>query len=173
VPPVPGQAAQPPGPSKPAPQPSAPPTVEEPTPAPPAEAAGPAEGAAPEQPEPSPEPTRQRSERANAPAPADDPALGRYVREIQKMGARALDDRQVPEAARAKGWSGTAQIEVRFAEGGYIRSIVLAQSSGRAEFDAHALAIARGIMFPHVPKELASRDFSARFAIAYKARKPR
>jgi TonB family protein len=99
--------------------------------------------------------------------------MGRYVREIQKMGTRALDDRQVPEAARAKGWSGTAQIEVRFAEGGYIRSIVLAQSSGRAEFDTHALAIARGIMFPHVPKELAARDFSARFAIAYKARKPR
>lgn len=99
--------------------------------------------------------------------------MTRYIREIQKAGSRTLDDRQVPDAARAKGWSGTAQIEVRFATGGYIRSIVLAQSSGRAEFDTHALTLARGIMFPHVPKDLAERDFTARFPIAFKARKPR
>jgi TonB family protein len=135
------------------------------------EAPAPVEAAAPEQPEP--QPAEEQPERAKAAAPSDDAAMTRYVKEIQRVGSRVLDDRQVPEAARVKSGSGTAQIEVRFSAGGFIRSIVLAQSSGRAEFDAYALTIARGIMFPHVPKELASRDFTARFPIAFKPRKPR
>jgi TonB family protein len=147
--------------------------AEEPTSGPAVEAPAPAEATAPEQVEPAPAPVDERTARPKAPSSAGDAVMTRYVRDIQKTGTRTLDDRQVPESARAKGWSGTAQIEVRFSAGGYIRSVVLAQSSGRAEFDAHALAIARGIMFPHVPKELASRDFTARFPVAFKARKVR
>jgi TonB family protein len=199
APPVqePAAAAAPPTPAAPPSVPAAPPpqastgkappasatpqAAEVPTPAPapavapPIEAPPPVEATVPElaQPQPATAPAEERPERPKAAAPADNAVMTRYVKEIQRVGSRVLDDRQVPEAARVKGGSGTAQIEVRFSAGGFIRSIVLAQSSGRAEFDAYALTVARGIMFPHVPKELAARDFTARFPIAFKPRKPR
>jgi TonB family protein len=153
--------------------PAAPVLAEGQTPALPAETAGPAEAISPEPAGPAPVQTEERGASSKAPTQPDDAVMTRYVRDIQKAGTRTLDERQVPEAARAKAWSGAAQIEVRFSAGGFIRSIVLAQSSGRQEFDDHALATARGIMFPHVPKELVARDFTARFPIAFKPRKAR
>jgi TonB family protein len=99
--------------------------------------------------------------------------LSRYTRDIQRTGSRVLDERQYPGAAKGKGWTGTAQIEVRFAEGGFIRSIVLGESSGYPALDARALEIARTIMFPHMPKELYAREFAVRFPIAFKPRKSR
>jgi len=61
------------------------------------------------------------------------------------------------------------QIDVKYAAGGYIKSIVVAESSGSPELDAQALSIARGNRYPDVPKELQSRDFAVRFPIAFRA----
>lgn len=107
-------------------------------------------------------------------APTDkrsDAALARYTREIQRAGSRVLDERQYPKTARAQRLQGTTQIEVRFAVGGYIRSILLGESCGNSLLDEKALEIGRSIKFPHVPKELYAREFSVRFPITFQVRK--
>jgi TonB family protein len=98
-----------------------------------------------------------------------DSALARFERDIQKAGKRVLDKRRLPELANmGKNWAGKAEIEVQFAAGGYISRIVLAESCGNAPLDEKALELARSIMFPHVPKELSSRDFTVRFPIEFR-----
>jgi TonB family protein len=144
--------------------------TEAPTPAPAGAVPGPLAAEPPQQPPPAAA-AKERPQRPATP-PANDPALTRYVQEVKRVGARVLNEQQYPEAARGKGLSGTTQIEVRFSAGGFIRSIVLGEGSGHAELDAHALAIARGIMFPHVPKGLYSREFDVRFPISYKPQAP-
>jgi TonB family protein len=95
-------------------------------------------------------------------------ALDRFVREVRRASWQIIDQRGYPEGARDKGWEGIAQIDVRFAAGGYIKSINLGESSGYPLLDDRALAIARSLRFPIVPAELQSREFAVRFPIAFR-----
>jgi TonB family protein len=122
---------------------------------------------------PVPEPHVAKPAVAPAASATDDPALARYIREIRKVGTRVLDESQYPSAASGKGWSGTVQIDVHFASGGFIRSILLGESCGHPVLDARALDIARGILFPHRPQGLYPREFTVRLPIAFKPRKSR
>jgi TonB family protein len=109
------------------------------------------------------------SRRGTKGAGTKDSALARFERDIQKAGKRVIDKRRLPELANmGKNWTGKAEIEVQFAAGGYISRIVLAESCGNTPLDEKALELARSIMFPHVPKELSSRDFNVRFPIEFR-----
>lgn len=92
-------------------------------------------------------------------------ALARLTKEIQRAGSQVL-----PQPANA-GTSGdvTTQVEVHFAAGGFVRSIVVGESSGSPVLDEQALALARATRFPDVPEELRSRDFSVRFPVQFRA----
>jgi TonB family protein len=92
-------------------------------------------------------------------------ALARLTKEIQRAGSQVL-----PQPANA-GTSGdvTTQVEVHFAAGGFVRSIVVGESSGSPALDEQALAVARATRFPDVPDELRSRDFSVRFPVQFRA----
>ncbi len=106
---------------------------------------------------------------AATPKPAsDEPPLEQFSREIQAAGARVISERDYPAQARGKGWEGTVQIEVRFAAGGYIRSIGVGESSGHAPLDQFAMEMAREAQFPPVPQALQSQDFSVRFPIVFR-----
>ena len=63
----------------------------------------------------------------------------------------------------------TTQVEVRYAAGGWVRSIVVGESSGSMALDEQALALARATRFPDVPEELRARDFSVRFPVVFRA----
>jgi TonB family protein len=102
--------------------------------------------------------------------PDADVALERFVREVRRASWQIIDRSGYPEAARDKTWEGIAQIDVHFAAGGFIRRIVLGQSSGYAALDDRALAIARSLRFPDVPAELQSREFAVRFPVAFRLR---
>ena len=95
-------------------------------------------------------------------------ALDRFVREVRRASWQIIDQRDYPEGARDKGWEGIAQIDVHFAAGGYIKSIILGESSGYPLLDDRALSIARSLRFPVVPAELQSREFAVRFPIAFR-----
>lgn len=97
-----------------------------------------------------------------------DAALKRFTREIQEAGSLVVPETDYPEQALGKRWEGTTQIEVRFDAGGYIRSIVLGESSGHPLLDEKALDLARNATFPDVPKELHSREFTVRFPIVFR-----
>jgi len=97
--------------------------------------------------------------------------LARFTEDVQRAGSQVLDERYYPAAARDKGWEGTSQIEVRFAAGGFIQSIRLAQSSGHPPLDDTALDIARNIRFPDEPAELQSREFTVRFPVVFRLQK--
>jgi TonB family protein len=130
--------------------------------------------AAPAQPAaPKPEPKVTKAAAQPAPSTTSDPALARYIREVQKAGTRVLDDAQYPSGASGKGWKGTVQIDVHFAQGGFIRSILLGESCGHPALDARALEIARGVLFPHRPQALYAREFTVRIPISFKPRKSR
>jgi periplasmic protein TonB len=110
-----------------------------------------------------------------AKAPAETGAsavMERFAQDVQQAGSQVLDERDYPSEARDKKWEGTTQIEVRYAEGGYIRSIVVAESSGYPALDETAVQIARNIRLPNAPEELRSRDFAVRFPIVFRLRKP-
>jgi TonB family protein len=92
-------------------------------------------------------------------------ALDRFSREIRHAGSQVVADSSVPAAAD----KGATQIDVRYASGGYIKSIDVGQSSGYAALDERALDIARNIRFPNVPQELQSRDFVLRFPIVFRS----
>ena len=99
-------------------------------------------------------------------------AIERFTREIERAGSQVLDQRDYPSVARDKKWEGTTLIEVRYAEGGYIRSIVVGQSSGHAALDEQAVQIARNLRLPNAPQELRSREFAVRFPIVFQLSKP-
>ncbi len=105
---------------------------------------------------------------ATKPDAALNAALDRFVREVRRASWQIIDQRDYPEGARDKGWEGIAQIDVHFAAGGYIKSIVLGESSGYPLLDDRALSIARSLRFPVVPAELQSREFAVRFPIAFR-----
>jgi TonB family protein len=75
-----------------------------------------------------------------------------------------------PSEAKDKGWEGTSQIEVRFATGGYIRNILVGDSTGHALLDEKAVDWARGLQYPDVPAELRDRDFTVSFPVVFRLR---
>jgi TonB family protein len=99
-------------------------------------------------------------------------AVERFAHEVQQVGSQVLDLGDYPSEARNKKWEGTTLIEVRYAEGGYIRSIVVGESSGYPVLDETAVQIARNIRLPNAPEELRSRDFAVRFPIVFRLHKP-
>ncbi|MEO8627899.1 MAG: TonB family protein [Betaproteobacteria bacterium] len=116
-------------------------------------------------------PTDKPAAIANAQPTADpDNAMERFTQQIQRIGSEVLDERDYPEAARNKNLGGTSLIEVRFATGGYVKSINLSRSSGVLALDDKALDLARALRFPDVPKELAESEFSVRFPIVFRPR---
>lgn len=58
---------------------------------------------------------------------------------------------------------------MRYATGGYIKSINVGESSGYPALDERALDIARNTRFPNVPQELQSHDFVLRFPIVFRS----
>ncbi len=114
-------------------------------------------------------PTDKSAVVANAQPTADpDDAMERFTQQIQRIGSEVLDERDYPEAARNKNVGGTSLIEVRFATGGYVKSINLSRSSGVLALDDKALDLARALRFPDVPKELTESEFSVRFPIVFR-----
>jgi len=99
-------------------------------------------------------------------------AVERFAAEVQRVASQVLDERDYPKEARGKDWRGTTQIEVRYDAGGYIRSIVVGESSGHPSLDDTALQIARNIRLPSAPEELRSRDFAIRFPIVFQPHNP-
>src|SRR5262245_2667224 len=94
-------------------------------------------------------------------------AVERFAREVERVGSLVLDQRDYPSEARDKKWEGTTLIEVRYAEGGYIRSVVVGQSCGHPVLDQQAVQIARNLRLPNAPEELRSREFAVRFPIVF------
>ena len=114
------------------------------------------------QPPASSKPTTPSKTKADVDAEA---ALDRFSREIRRAGSQVVADSSVPAAAD----KGTTQIDVRYATGGYIKSINVGESSGYPALDERALDIARNTRFPNVPQELQSRDFVLRFPIVFRS----
>jgi TonB family protein len=105
--------------------------------------------------------------KSEAPAAAGpDAALARLTKEIQRVASQVLPQ---PAGASENNADLTTQVEVRYAEGGWVRSIVVGESSGSSELDEQALALARATRFPDVPEELRAREFSVRFPVIFKA----
>jgi TonB family protein len=113
---------------------------------------------------PAPAPPQGRAE----PATGIDAALERLTQDIQRDSSQVLDQ---PPGASDKGADLTTQIELRYAAGGYIKSIVVGESSGSAMLDRQALELARALRYPEVPEALRSREFSVRFPIVFRARR--
>jgi TonB family protein len=63
----------------------------------------------------------------------------------------------------------TTQLEVRYAAGGYIKSIVIAESSGSPALDDQALAVARTLRLPNAPDELSTQEFAVRFPVVFRS----
>lgn len=120
--------------------------------------------ALPPAPVPAPAAPQARAE----PATGIDAALERLTQDIQRDSAQVLDQ---PPGASDKGADLTTQIELRYAAGGYIKSIVVGESCGSAMLDRQALELARALRYPEVPEALRSRDFSVRFPIVFRARR--
>ena len=99
-------------------------------------------------------------------------AIERFTKEIERAGSQVLDERDYPSEARDKKWQGTTLIEVRYAEGGYIRSIVVGKSCGHAVLDEQAVQIARNLRLPNAPEELRSHEFAVRFPIVFQLNNP-
>jgi TonB family protein len=99
-------------------------------------------------------------------------AVDRFAAEVQRVASQVLDQRDYPKDAKGKDWQGTTQIEVRYDAAGYIRSIVVGESSGYPPLDDTALQIARNMRLPSAPEELRSRDFAVRFPIVFRLRNP-
>ena len=97
--------------------------------------------------------------------------MERFAHDVQQIGSQTLGERDYPTEARDKKWEGTTVIEVRYAEGGYIRSIVVGESSGYPILDDTAVQIARNIRLPNAPEELRAHDFAVRFSIVFRLRK--
>jgi TonB family protein len=100
------------------------------------------------------------------PPPTPEAALARLTQEIQRAGSQVLPQ---PAGASESGTDLTTQVEVRYASGGWVRSIVVGESSGSSALDEQALALARATRFPDVPESLRSREFSVRFPVIFRA----
>jgi TonB family protein len=99
------------------------------------------------------------------PGSGPEAALARLTQEIQRTSSQVLSQ----PAGASQTNDVTTQVEVRFAAGGWVRSIVVGESSGSQDLDEQALALARATRFPDVPEELRSRDFSVRYPVTFRA----
>ena len=97
------------------------------------------------------------------PAAPPDP-MTRLTQEVRALGSQVL-----PRPADNVSGDLTAQLEVRYAAGGYINSIVVAESSGSQALDEQALGIARMTRFPNAPDELKGQDFVVRFPVVFRS----
>ena len=97
------------------------------------------------------------------PAAPPDP-MTRLTQEVRALGSQVL-----PRPADNVAGDLTAQLEVRYAAGGYINSIVVAESSGSQALDEQALGIARMTRFPNAPDELKGQDFAVRFPVVFRS----
>jgi TonB family protein len=102
------------------------------------------------------------------PATGAEAALERLTQDIQRDSAQVLDQ---PPGASDKDADLTTHIELRYAAGGYIKSIVVGESSGSDLLDRQALEVARALRYPAVPEALQARDFAVRFPIVFRARR--
>ena len=93
-----------------------------------------------------------------------------FTGEIQRLGSRVLGPSEYPAEAKEKAWEGTSQVEVRFASGGYIRNIIVGDSTGHMLLDEKALEWARSLQYPDVPAELRERDFTVSFPVVFRLR---
>jgi TonB family protein len=100
------------------------------------------------------------------PPPTPEAALARLTQEIQRAGSQVLPQ---PAGASESGTDLTTQVEVRYASGGWVRSIVVGESSGSTALDEQALALARATRFPDVPESLRSRELWVRFPVIFRA----
>ena len=98
-----------------------------------------------------------------APATGRDAALAKLTQELRQVGSLVLDR---PDS----GADATAQLEVHYASGGYISSIVIAQSSGSPALDDQALGYARAMRLPNAPQELRGQEFVVSFPIVFRGR---
>jgi protein TonB len=90
-------------------------------------------------------------------------ALDRLTQEVRSIASMVLD--RPPDGKSA---DVTAQLEVRYAEGGFINSIVVAESSGTPALDEQALAVARALRLPNAPPELRAQAFSVKFPVVFR-----
>jgi TonB family protein len=91
-------------------------------------------------------------------------ALERLTQEVRSAASMVLD--RPPDG---KPGDVTAQLEVRYAEGGYINSIVVAESCGTPALDEQALAVARTLRLPGAPPELRAQAFGVRFPVVFRS----
>jgi hypothetical protein len=117
---------------------------------------------------PSAPPAAASSKPRERPATGTETALERLTQDIQRSSAQVLDQ---PPGASDKDADLTTQIELRYAAGGYIKSIVVGESSGSELLDRQALDLARALRYPAVPEALHARDFAVRFPIVFRARR--
>jgi len=103
------------------------------------------------------------------PKPPADPLVV-FTGEIQRLGSRVLGPSDYPAEAKEKAWEGTSQVEVRFASGGYIKNIIVGDSTGHMLLDEKALEWARSLQYPDVPVELRERDFTVSFPVVFRLR---
>jgi TonB family protein len=89
------------------------------------------------------------------------------MRDIRRLSSQVIP---VNVASVPAGKSGDliTQIDLMYAAEGYLKAIVVAESSGSSALDAEALSIARSNRYPDMPKELPSRDFAVRFPIVFR-----
>jgi TonB family protein len=116
---------------------------------------------------PAPDRAAKTASIASAARPADngqEAALARLTEEVRSVGSMVLERPKDGAAGDA-----TAQLEVRYAAGGYIKSIVIARSSGSAGLDERALAIARTLRLPSAPQELQGQDFAVLFPVVFRS----
>jgi TonB family protein len=143
-----------------------PPQPEGPSPAAPVAEKQPSAPAAQESASSLPE-TGARTAAATASDPAgsgQDGPLARLTKEVHAVGSMVLE-----RPADGAAGDATAQLEVRYAAGGYIRSIVIAQSSGSADLDQQALALARTLRLPNAPQELQGQELAVRFPVVFRS----
>jgi TonB family protein len=143
-----------------------PPKPQEPSPAAPAAEKKPSAPSVPASASPAPEVAAQTAA-ASASAPAgsgQEGPLARLTKEVHAVGSMVLE-----RPAGGGAGDATAQLEVRYAAGGYIRSIVIAHSSGSADLDQQALALARTLRLPNAPQELQGQEFAVRFPVVFRS----
>lgn len=100
------------------------------------------------------------------PRPADDEAIEGYEQTL--TGAIGKQQRY-PGVARMRNWQGTAVVLIKFATGGSMRDVSIAQSSGFDILDEEALEmVKRARPLPQPPANLGSREFSVRVPIRFR-----
>lgn len=165
-PPKPKPVKKKPAPIKAPPPPEPPPVVAEPPPRPiatsPVPEAPPPVFSVPVEPTPPivvpPEPVK--------PQPVDDEVIEGYEQTLTGVIGK---QQRYPGVARMRNWQGIAVVLIKFAPGGSVRDVSIAQSSGFDILDEEALEmVKRARPLPQPPANLGSREFSVRVPIRFR-----